>query len=631
MRAKHLCHFFAVLGALTLTICPTNALNEDVVLQSMQTELNRSFSKLNKAGESRLYFLAYRLYDTHAIEISAEYGGLISDKPESHKRTLDIELRVGSPQIDNTHKTRGGGPRMGSGDYSSRSGVPLDDDEAALRTTLWERTDAAFKSAQADYQKVLTNRDVRIAEEDNSDDFSKEKPAVYYGKPLEMNVDRTAWESRLRRLSAIYRTYPNIKSSMVRFSATKTKRYLVTSEGTIIEDEHVQFRVYTIAEATADDGMRVWLYDGVEAPTKVDLPDDQKLDQMVHKVASSVEALRVAKAAEPFAGPAILQAKSAGVYFHEIFGHRIEGHRQKDEGEGRTFTKLIGKEIMPTFITVVDDPLKERLGTKALNGFYRYDDEGVPAQRAVLVDKGILKGFLMERSPIRGFANSNGHGRSSPGSKPVARQANLIVDSSKRVPYETLRAQLVAEIKRQGKPYGLVFDEIAGGFTMTQALMPQVFKLKPLRVWRVFPDGRPDELLRGVDLVGTPLTSLERIIGAADDDDVFNGTCGAESGWVPVSAISPSLLLQTIEVERNYKEQDKPPVLPPPDQDKQAKSNSTAKSSSVQTTPLLDRGRSSPDGADSVSPDKADTTSSDRADSASSNHSEKTNAAKKPQ
>jgi TldD protein len=617
MRVKHLSRLVAILGALTLTICPSNATEGDVVLQSMQKELNRSFTKLKKDGEQNLYFLAYRLYDTQAIEMSAEYGGLISDKPESHKRTLDIEVRVGSPKIDNTHKTRGGGSRMGS-EFTSRSLIPLDDDEAALRTALWERTDAAYKSAEADYQKVLTNRDVRIAEEDNSDDFSKEKPAVYYGKALEMNVDRTAWEDRLRRLSAIYRKYPHIKSSLVRFSATKTKRYLVTSEGTIIEDEHIQYRVYTIAEATADDGMRVWLYDGVEAPTKTDLPDDEKLDQMVNKVAASVEELRVAKAAEPFAGPAILQAKSAGVYFHEIFGHRIEGHRQKDESEGRTFTKLIGKEIMPTFITVVDDPLKERLGTKALNGFYRYDDEGVPAQKAVLVDKGILKGYLMERSPIRGFPNSNGHGRSSPGSKPVARQANLIVDSTKRVPYATLRAQLIAEIKRQGKPYGLVFDEIAGGFTMTQAFMPQVFKLKPLRVWRVYPDGRPDELLRGVDLVGTPLTSLERILGAADDDDVFNGTCGAESGWVPVSAISPSLLVQTIEVERNIKEQDKPPVLPPPGEDMEGKSNSVSKedSKSLKEDSKLSK-------EDSKSSKKESKTSSDQTKTKSAQSEEK--------
>jgi predicted Zn-dependent protease len=278
--------------------------------------------------------------------------------------------------------------------------------------------------------------------------------------------------------------------------------------------------------------------------------------------------LRIAKPAEPYAGPAILQAKSAGVFFHEIFGHRIEGHRQKNETEGRTFTKLVGQQVMPTFISVTDNPLLQKLGVKSLNGYYRYDDEGVPAQKVVLVDKGILRNFLMSRSPIKGFPTSTGHGRSSPGLTPVARQGNLIVSSTKAVPYAELRRMLIQEVKKQKKPYGLVFDELAGGFTMTETFTPQVFKLKPLRVWRVFPDGRPDELLRGVDLVGTPLASLERILGAADDVDVFNGTCGAESGNVPVSAASPSLLVQTIEVERNYKDQNKPPVLPPPDHDK---------------------------------------------------------------
>lgn len=572
MRFKRFGGALALLAALSLTVGPAQAVGEDVLLQSMQKELNRSFTKLRQQdADAALYFLAYRLYDTHSYEMSAEFGGLLEDKPESHKRILEVECRVGSPHLDNTHKTRSSTTSRLSNDSISRTMVTLDDNEDALRTALWERTDSAFKTAQADYQRVLTNRDVRIAEEDNSDDFSKEKPSTYYGKSVELDVDKAAWEERLRRLSAIYKQYPNIKNASVKFSAVKTKRYFVSSEGSVIEDEHLQYRVYTVADATADDGMRVWLYDGVEAPTRTDIPDDAKLEEMVRKVAASVEALRVAKAAEPFAGPAILQAKSAGVYFHEIFGHRIEGHRQKDEGEGRTFTKLIGKEIMPTFISVVDDPLKERLGTKALNGYYLYDDEGIPAQKVTLVDKGILKGYLMGRSPVRGFPTSNGHGRSSPGSKPVARQGNLTVESSKKVPYAELRAQLIAEVKRQGKPYGLVFDELAGGFTMTQAFMPQVFKLKPLRVWAVYPDGRPDELLRGVDLVGTPLTSLERILGAADDDDVFNGTCGAESGWVPVSAISPSLLVQTIEVERNIKEQDKLPVLPPPDQDKETK------------------------------------------------------------
>ena len=190
-------------------------------------------------------------------------------------------------------------------------------------------------------------------------------------------------------------------------------------------------------------------------------------------------------------------------------------------------------------------------------------------EKVTLVDHGILKTFLMGRSPVKGCPHSNGHGRCSPGYAPAARQGNLMVVPSKGIPYAKLREQLIAEVKKQGKPYGLVFDQLAGGFTITQTMMPQVFKLLPLMVTRVYVDGRPDELIRGVDLVGTPLTSLENILQAGDDVDTFNGTCGAESGWVPVSASSPSLLVQAIEVERKANTQDKAPILPPPDKDKQ--------------------------------------------------------------
>ena len=150
----------------------------------------------------------------------------------------------------------------------------------------------------------------------------------------------------------------------------------------------------------------------------------------------------------------------------------------------------------------------------------------------------------------------------------VSRQGNLIVESSKRVPYDELRRMLIAECKKQGKEYGSIFNDISGGFTMTGRSGPQAFKVLPLLVYRVYADGRPDEVVRGVDIVGTPLTSFSKIICAADDDAVFNGTCGAESGWVPVSAISPSILVSEIEVEKRVKEQEKPPILPPPSQER---------------------------------------------------------------
>lgn len=538
------------------------------VLAALEAELERSFQKLKGAAEAPLYFLAYRVYDTHTVDIGASYGAIEEHSRGGRDRTLDVELRVGSPRLDSTHKIRSGGFDFGDfGPGGGLSPMPFEDDPAAIRAALWLETDSRFKAAQKAFTKVKANKAVKVEEEDLSDDFSVEKPVVHRGPQVEFAIDRPAWEARLRRLSSLYRDRPAVHTSSFRFTAARTGRYLVTSEGTRIQDEQTQYRIFTVAETVADDGMQLWLFEGVEAFSPADLPDEARLEAMARGLSDSLEKLRAAPMAEPFAGPAILRPKAAGVFFHEIFGHRIEGHRQKDEDEGRTFAKKIGQRVMPEFISVFDDPTRERLGGKPLNGFYRFDDEGVPAQKVTLVEKGVLKSFLMGRSPVKDFSASNGHGRCSPGNDPVARQGNLLIESEKKVPYSRLREMLIAEVKRQGKPYGLIFDEIAGGFTMTRTFLPQAFKLLPLRVVRVFPDGRPDELLRGVDIVGTPLASLERILGAADDVDTFNGTCGAESGWVPVSASSPSLLVETIEVERQEKGQDKPPLLPPPRHD----------------------------------------------------------------
>jgi predicted Zn-dependent protease len=550
-------------GATAAGASAAAAASSNPVLRAMKAELDRSVAKLKNAGEAPLYYLAYRIYDTESVDIRANYGGLLTDSQSDKHRIINVDLRVGTAQEDNTHKVRGSWTEF-YGSRGSSARIPIEDDETALRVALWAQTDRDFKAAQKKLTAVKANRDVKVIEEDASADFSVEPPHQYSAVADKLSIDRPVWENRVRQLAKLYRSYKDITDATMSFSATRTVRYLVTSEGAQIEDARIQYRVFTTAECTADDGMKLWLYDGVEAPAMADVPDEARLTKMVHDLAQSLEALRVAKVAEPYVGPAILKAKAAGVFFHETFGHRIEGHRQKNEDEGRTFAKKVEQKIMPDFITVSDDPTRERLGKKPLNGYYKYDDEGVPARPVTLVDKGVLKTFLMSRSPIKNFSVSNGHGRCAPGNDPVARQANLIVDSTKRVPYAKLREMLIAEVKRQGKPYGLIFDEIAGGFTMTETFMPQVYKLLPLRVWKVYPDGRPDELLRGVDLIGTPLASLERIVCGGDDDDVFNGTCGAESGWVPVSSSAPSLLVDTIEVERQYKSQDKPPILPPP-------------------------------------------------------------------
>jgi predicted Zn-dependent protease len=287
---------------------------------------------------------------------------------------------------------------------------------------------------------------------------------------------------------------------------------------------------------------------------------------------SEVEALDRAPLVDPYAGPAMLTGRATAVFFHEVLGHRLEGFRQKDISEGQTFTKKIGEQILPEFISVKDDPTEARLNGQMLLGYYPYDDEGVPSQNVHLVDHGVLKTFLMGRSPLVDVPQSNGHGRRQLGYQPIARMGNTIVSSTRAVTNAELRKKLIALIQEQHKPYGLLIDDIAGGFTFTGRGQPQAFQVLPLVVYKVFPDGKPDQLVRGVDIVGTPLVSLTKIVATGDTQEVFNGYCGAESGSVPVAAAAPAILISELEVQKKESSTDKPPILPPPAHDPEAKS-----------------------------------------------------------
>jgi predicted Zn-dependent protease len=318
------------------------------------------------------------------------------------------------------------------------------------------------------------------------------------------------------------------------------------------------------AQARADDGMELLRVETFQAPAASGLPAEAELNGKIQKMAEDLRDLRKAPVAEPYDGPAMLSGRAAAVFFHEVLGHRLEGHRQRDEDEGQTFTKKVDQEVLPTFLSVADDPTIHEMGGMKLMGSYEYDNEGAPAQRVEVIQNGVLKNFLMSRMPIKNFGVSNGHGRNQPGLMPTGRQGNLIVTSTQSVTEPQLRQQLIDQIKKQGKPYGLYFDDIQGGFTLTTRSLPQAFQVLPVIVYRVYADGRPDELVRGVDIVGTPLGALTRIVGTGDQQHVFNGICGAESGSVPVAAVAPAMLFSEMEVQKRAHSHERPPILPPP-------------------------------------------------------------------
>jgi TldD protein len=534
----------------------SSAPHPDILLTAMQRELQRATASLAKANPAP-YYISYTAADNDASVIVG-LSGSIAVSTTMQRRQADVIMRVGSAALDNTHsKSRS------SGIMSST--LPLGDNSDAISRVLWQLTDREYEQASAAFLKVKTNTAVQSEEEDKSPDFSEESPGTHVnaGHP-KVSIDQKAWENRIRKISAGFLRYPEIYSSVVYLQVSATRSYLATSEGTALIRPSEMSRLVIQGETRADDGMNLLRVETFQSASADQLPSDAQLAAKVDKVAADLKALRAAPAAEPYAGPAMLSGRASAVFFHEVLGHRLEGHRQKDQSEGQTFTKKVNQKVLPEFLSVADDPTLKEMNGVSLAGTYDFDDEGVPAERVTAVENGVLKNFLMSRMPITNFSHSNGHGRRQPGLMPTGRQANLIITSTKMVKDSELRVKFIEEIKKQGKPYGLYFEDIQGGFTLTQRALPQAFQVIPVMVWRVYADGRPDELVRGVDIVGTPLLSLNNIILTGDTLQVFNGVCGAESGQVPVSAAAPAMLFSEIEVQKKNKGTDRPPILSPP-------------------------------------------------------------------
>ena len=532
------------------------------LIGAMQTELDRDFPVL-KAQDPSAYFIDYTVTDTQRAEASGSNGALLSSS-EARNRWLQVAVRTGSYQLDNTHKV---------GDRQQRSGgpgvaVPIDDDAEILRRAIWLETNDQYRAAAEALIKIKSSKEVKAdTEEGKAPDFSREEPHKYFEPFVSFQLDRKPWEAKVRAYTAAFRQSAAIINSIVTFTAQATNTYDVNSEGTQLQFGQVRYRLELFIQGKASDGMNIERYYNFDWVDPKDAPSDEAVGKASATLRKELEGLVKAPIIDPTVGPALLTGRAAAVFFHEVFGHRAEGHRQKDITEGQTFAKKVGQEILPPFLSIVDDPTRKKLDGEDLLGYYQFDDEGVPAQDVTLVDHGVLKNFEMSRSPLEGFPHSNGHGRRQLGATPVSRQGNLIVESSKTLTNAQLRAKLIDLIKQQGKEYGLLIDDIAGGFTFTGRGQPQAFQVQPLVVYKVFADGRPDELVRGVDIVGTPLAALTKIVATGDKPEVFNGYCGAESGSVPVSASSPAILTSELEVQKKQADTDAPPILPPPAHD----------------------------------------------------------------
>lgn len=549
-----------ILILLAATLIVTSGLHADkddaTILEVMHDELMRNFDALQEQ-EVPPYFTSYEVTQAESVNVQASYGE-VTGVNERHANGIYIDLRVGDFQLDNTHPTNS---FTNSGNFAE---FPLENPDA-LRSALWLRTDQEYKRAIQDYQNVKTTVQSQVEKEDKSGDFSPAPVETFMTPTIELVVDEDLFREKIELYTEQFSAADHIQANSGSVRATIESRWLVNTEGSRIKVSEAYFNLVITASAKADDGMvltKSITYQGDSQ--EVLFSQDSKILADVEKLIKDLKALRDSPLVDPYTGPAILSGRASGVFFHEILGHRLEGHRQKSDDDGQTFKDKIGEYVLPETFSVIFDPTIREFEGAQLVGDYQYDNEGVKAQRVVIVDRGILTGFLMSRSPIEGFPVSNGHGRKENGSNlVVARQSNMFIEVEDKVSPEELEEMLIARAQEQGKEYGLIFDDIQGGFTFTGRFMPNAFNVSPVLMYKLYPDGTK-EVVRGGNMIGTPLTTFSRVEQASTEIGIFNGMCGAESGWVPVSTVAPAILVSQIEVQKADSSRDLPPILPSP-------------------------------------------------------------------
>ena len=547
--------FAALSFPVSFSVTDAMVADPDPIFYAMNEELSRSMDQMKIDVFDPPYYINYQLRHHEYMEVAGSFGALTHSDHQNF-RTLFVDVRVGSQEFDSF--------TPGSHQLKSHQIIPLDDDPEVLRRALWYETDLRYKQAIMNFLRKK-GRFISGVEKHNLADFSSGNVPIEHIDPVVLLSEKISeWESQVRKVSAIFKSAPDIEKSQVKFRADRFTRYFYDSEKNKIRTSRIHYQVILEVWAKSESGDSIHDQEPFYFSNINNFPSSDELVEKAEMLIEEVGRLQSATRMDPYVGPAIFSPEAAAVLFHEAIGHRLEGDRLRQANDGKTFMKKIGAQILPGFLSVVDNPNLDSFAGHDLLGYYKYDDEGQKAEEVVLVDQGRLKNFLMSRTPVLGFFRTNGHARSDGQKRPMSRMSNVIVRSEKRLSPQQLKTKLIEEIQKQNKPFGLLIEKISGGETHTGTDAYQVFKGKPLYLRKIYPDGR-EELVSGVDFVGTPLSMVSKVVATGDDEMVINGYCGAESGLIPVTSITPSILLTEVELQGAHEKNLRRPILPPPE------------------------------------------------------------------
>lgn len=531
------------------------------VQAKMQSELRRSMKGLSLPGHPRPFFISYLLHHTEGLDVWGRYGAVFNSEPIK-SCDLYAEVRLGSHRFD---QTIDGSLHADMADRESYNWLvgPQDLDLPAVRYAFWKLTQLKYWEALQEYyekKKIMVEQRLKR----DAPSFSREEPHVTTIPFVPVRFSTRRWESYVREASSLFKRHKRLVDPYTRIRGASRVRIFVNSEGSRFICEERYYEVVVNAWLLTDEGIYLNSARHFSVRSPEELPKLSAIEEVVEDIASDLSSLAKAPAMEPYAGPTLLSGNAAGLIFHEAIGHRLEGERMISRTEGQTFARRVGQRILPESVTLIDDPTMEVFDGQSLYGHYRMDDEGVPAQRVKLVDKGILRNFLMSRACVRGFSRSNGHGRHERFQDPMARMANLVVQSTEQHTWDELKELLLKNVHDRGLPHGTIVRRVSSGETRTDHYDFQAFKGVPTEVYLVEPKTGREQRVRDVNLIGTPLAAIQRIRAFGCDYEVDNSYCFAESGSVPVATVAPAMLVDELELVRANNRSFRPPVLTMP-------------------------------------------------------------------
>ncbi len=585
------------IAALAFLALPQTSLSQngedDVILRAMRDEIDRS-RQLRVVGgrDDAPYFISYTLNDGETYRINASMGAAVA---VSHNRVRFpvIDVRVGSYDFDDTG-------HIYSGIYTGSrldGAWPLDDSYQALRDGFWLATDRAYKTALESISRKRSSLNNANAPAEKLADFSRVDPVKSIGKISHKKFDQAAWESRIVNISGIFNAYPEVLASLVDFQQLQGATYIMTNEGTVIRYTDDLSLFFSKAEGQAPDGMLVRDAVSFQQQDIDQLPSEADMRKAVAASAENIRALAHAPAGASFSGPTLFEPQAAAQLMAQLIGDNLYVPRRPLAEPGRAVNFLpseleskIGSRILPEWIDITDDPLQTTWNGRALPGHYPFDDEGVPGKTVSVVEKGVLKNFLMTRQPVKGFATSNGHAR-LPGGYGAKRAAisNLFITASQTSPLADLKKRLIDMCKERGKPYGMLVRKLDYPFSGNAAELRQLAASggqsggsarpvsPPVLLYRVYADGR-EELVRGLRFRGVSTRTLRDMLAASQETAEFDFTnnaaplalLGAGGYLAPAAVISPAMLFEEIEFELPQEPLPKLPIVPPPTASKES-------------------------------------------------------------